>query len=62
MLIYEQMTLRFIQYKCQNISPTPMVLQPSPLKESHPEIQGKRLSKEEKHVIHFPTFAIELSY
>jgi hypothetical protein len=58
MLIYEQMMLRPMQCKCQNEILTPGVLQPSPLKESHPEIQGKRLSKEEKQVIHVPTFAI----
>jgi hypothetical protein len=35
---------------------------PRPLKESCPEIQGERLSKEKKHVIHFPTFAIAFGY
>jgi hypothetical protein len=35
---------------------------PPPLRESHPEIQGERLSREEKHVIHFPTSAIALGY
>jgi hypothetical protein len=45
-----------------NASLTPEVLQPSPLKESRPEIQGERLSKEEKHVIHFPTIAIALGF
>ena len=41
---------------------TPRVLQPSPLRESHPEIRCKRLLREEKHVIYFPTSAIALSY
>jgi hypothetical protein len=35
---------------------------PPPLKESRPEIQGERLSREDKHVIHFPTSAIALGY
>jgi hypothetical protein len=61
MLINEQMTLRLMQCKCQNISLTPRVLQP-PLKESRLEIQGERLSKEEKHVIHVPTSVIVLGY
>jgi hypothetical protein len=35
---------------------------PPPLKESHLEIRGERLSRVEKHVIHFPTFAVALGY
>jgi hypothetical protein len=38
------------------------VLQPSPLKESHLEIQGERLSRAEKPVIYFPTSANALGY
>jgi hypothetical protein len=41
---------------------TPGMLQPSPLKESRPMIQGERLSKEKKHVIQFPTSAIAVGY
>jgi hypothetical protein len=38
------------------------VLQPSPLKESYPEIQGERFSREEKHVIHYSISTIALGY
>jgi hypothetical protein len=62
MLIYEQMMLKLMQCKCPNARLTPRVLQPSPLKESRPEIQGGRLSKEEKHVNHIPTSVIALGY
>jgi hypothetical protein len=57
MLIYEQMMLRLMQYKCQDANLTPGVLQPSPLKRILSRDSRRKTSREEKHVIFIPNIS-----